>query len=80
MSSRQLNPELKEKLEDLRGRLLGDLGKEDLDRMQIQVSLLSNLDLMMKDAEPGHHHDHMDDHDHAALFLKPTEIMQRPSS
>jgi hypothetical protein len=58
---------------------MGDPTKEDLEKMQLSVELLANLDLLMADADPGHHHDHMDDHDHAHVFLKAIDIVQRPA-
>lgn len=70
---------LGKKLEEIRGLLMEDPTKEDLEKMQLQVGLLANLDLMMADADPGHHHDHMDDHDHAHVFLKAIDIAQRPA-
>jgi len=65
------------KLEQIRGQLLKDPSKEELQKMQLQVDLLANIDVLMAEADPGHHHDHMDDHDHAHVFLAPIETMQR---
>jgi hypothetical protein len=66
-----------EKLDEIRGQLLGNPTHEDLQKMQLQVDLLNNIDVLMGDADPGHHHDHMDDHDHTALALRAVDIAQR---
>jgi hypothetical protein len=70
---------MKKKLEEIRGRLMEDPPMEDLEKMQLQVGLLANLDLLMADTDPGHHHDHMDDHDHAHLILGTIENVERPA-
>jgi hypothetical protein len=61
------------RLDEIRGQLLSNPSREELQKMQLQVDLLSNIDLLMAAEDPGHHHDHMDDHDHAHVFLAPIE-------
>lgn len=65
------------KFEEIRGQLLKSPSKEQLQTMQLQVDLLANIDLLMAEGDPGHHHDHMDDHDHAHVFLAPIETLER---
>jgi hypothetical protein len=48
-------------------------------KMQLQVNLLVDLDALMAEDDPGHHHDHMDGHDHAKLALTPIEAIERPA-
>jgi hypothetical protein len=65
------------KLEEIRSELLSDPSTEELQKMQLQVGLLANIDLLVAEEDPGHHHDHMDDHDHANVFLAPIENIER---
>lgn len=65
-------------LEEIRGRLMGDPSRDELEMMRLQIDALANMDILMADADPGHHHDHMDDHDHAHLALGSIDLVQRP--
>ena len=58
---------LKKKLEDIHRRLIGDPTKEELEAMQLHLDVLEKVDQLMAMELAGHHHDHMDDHDHTAL-------------
>jgi len=67
MPKRQDESALKKKLEDIHNSLLGNPTKEELEAMQLHLDVLEKADRMMAMELAGHHHDHMDDHDHTAL-------------
>jgi hypothetical protein len=57
------------KLEEMRGRLLGeDLGIDELNRMRLQMDLLERA---MADDLDFHHHDTNEHHDHVTLTEEP---------
>ena len=56
--------DVRKRLEEIRSRLLGDPSREELEAMQMQITVLGQWDRMMMRAAEGHDHDHMDDHDH----------------
>ena len=59
-----VTPELREKLGGIRGSLMGDPSKPELEKMQLHMDVLSQWDRMMMRPMAKHDHDHMDDHDH----------------
>ncbi len=64
------------KLDEIRAQLLRDPPLEEIEKMQLQANSLTNLDaLLADDTDPGHHHDHMDDHDHGIAFFP--EVTER---
>jgi hypothetical protein len=79
MATRAEDHPFKEKLGDIRSRLTEDLTTADLRRMQLHMDLLAQWDQLMMSEEPGHHHDHMDDHDHAArVLIDPGSVQINP--
>jgi hypothetical protein len=62
------------KLDDIRGRLLGDeLNVEELQRMQLQMDLLERA---MADDLDFHHHDTNEHHDHVTFS---EEVAEQPA-
>jgi hypothetical protein len=65
MDEQQHTQAVRNKLDDIRGRLLGEPSTDELHSMQLHLDALEKLDrvtraTMMKEE---HHHHHMDDHD-----------------
>jgi hypothetical protein len=59
----------KKRLEEMRGRLIGeDLDVEELNRMRLQMDLLERA---MADDLDFHHHDTNEHHDHVTLTEEP---------
>jgi hypothetical protein len=59
-----VTPEVRKTLDDVRGRLTSDPSRDELERMQLHMDVLSKWDRMMMRPMAKHDHDHMDDHDH----------------
>jgi predicted glycoside hydrolase/deacetylase ChbG (UPF0249 family) len=66
MSTLRNDVELKDKLGEIRKSLLENPTREQLEDLQLNLDLIATWDRLMA-SEPGHHHDHMDDHDHAQV-------------
>lgn len=62
--SQQENP-LREKLDDIRDRLMADPSRDELEEMQLRLDVMEKYDRQLQAMAPEHHHDHMDDHDHS---------------
>jgi hypothetical protein len=56
---------VQDKLEEIRGRLLGNPSGEELHDMQLHLDAIEKVDRVTRMLMNAHDHDHMDDHDHA---------------
>jgi hypothetical protein len=62
-----LRKQLQDKAAAIQARLMGDPTKQELEAMQLHLSTLAQADRLRLMMPETHNHDHMDDHDHAAL-------------
>ena len=75
MEKKKEDKQLKEKLDAIRGRLLGNPTKEELTAMQLQLEVLEQWGRVTNLADADHQHNHMDDHDNTA-FVEPFVTLQ----
>jgi hypothetical protein len=70
MEKKKDDKQLKDKLDAIRNRLLGDPSKEELTAMQLQLEVVEQWVRVSSLADADHQHDHMADHDNTA-FVEP---------
>jgi hypothetical protein len=76
MPSRQDDNPINQKLDELRGRLMGDPTKAELESMQLHIDVLEKWARVANAADADHQHNHMDDHDNTK-FVEPFVVMTR---
>jgi hypothetical protein len=74
MPKRQPESPINEKLDEIRGRLLGDPSKTELEAMQLHIDVLEKWARVANTADADHQHNHMDDHDNTKL-IDPLVVM-----
>jgi hypothetical protein len=80
MTKEQDEKAFRDKLDDIRNRLMGSPKEDELRSMQLQMEVLQRwAQLARVAADEYHNHDHMDDHDHSmpteiGVFVESTEI------